>query len=66
MRMTPSPSASRGVTHRRVAGLRGPRSVATNAAELDRACVLLRDSACPVLTPGMLVSARGRRPLEGA
>jgi SAM-dependent methyltransferase len=34
------------------------------AAELERACALLRHPACPVLTPGMLVSARGRRPPE--
>jgi SAM-dependent methyltransferase len=33
------------------------------AAELERACELLRDPACPVLTPGILVSARGRRPV---
>jgi hypothetical protein len=32
------------------------------AAELERACELLRHPACPVLTPGMLISARGRRP----
>jgi hypothetical protein len=32
------------------------------AAELERACALLRHPACPVLTPGMLISARGRRP----
>jgi len=32
------------------------------AAELHRACELLRSPACPVLTPGLLVSARGRRP----
>ena len=32
------------------------------AAELDRACALLRDPACPVLTPGLLISVRGQRP----
>lgn len=31
------------------------------AAELARACELLRDPACPVMTPGVLISARGRR-----
>jgi SAM-dependent methyltransferase len=30
-------------------------------AELERACALLRNPGCPVLTPGVLVSARGRR-----
>jgi SAM-dependent methyltransferase len=43
----------------------GPELVAAGsitAVELDRACALLRDPACPVLTPGVLVSARGRRP----
>jgi SAM-dependent methyltransferase len=32
------------------------------ADELDRACALLERPDCPVLTSGILVSARGRRP----
>ena len=32
------------------------------ADELERTCELLRHPACPVLSPGILVSARGRRP----
>jgi ubiquinone/menaquinone biosynthesis C-methylase UbiE len=37
-------------------------SGSVTAADLERARALLRDPACPVLTPGILVSARGRRP----
>jgi SAM-dependent methyltransferase len=57
-----SPGAAQRLTRYQQIGEEMVASGRITAAELERACELLRHPACPVLTPGMLISARGRRP----
>jgi hypothetical protein len=57
-----SPGAAQRLTRYEQIGEEMVASGRITTAELERACELLRHPACPVLTPGTLISARGRRP----